>query len=112
MFTIPQNRQPFEINPNSNLVGFHPTQQSKYLTSRLNKPFLSNRYNRSAFAPHSVSFQPRHQMTKYKFDYPIENVIMDKNIPPSLAIKINDAVEYDRFGNAYFTHHYLDQFCS
>jgi hypothetical protein len=48
-------------------------------------------------------------MSNMQIDYPIENVLIDGDIPSSIAIKINEAVEHDRFGNTYYTHHYAYQ---
>jgi hypothetical protein len=37
----------------------------------------------------------------------VEDVVFDGNVPSSVAIKVNEAVEYDRFGNQYYTHRYV-----
>lgn len=44
--------------------------------------------------------------SRIELDYPIENVLIDANIPSSVAIKINDAVEKDRQGNPIHIHRY------
>ena len=41
-----------------------------------------------------------------ELDYPIENVLIDANIPSAMAIKINDVIEQDRFGNRHRIHRY------
>lgn len=45
-------------------------------------------------------------LSRLELDYPIENVLIDANIPSAMAIKINDVVEQDRLGNAYRVHRY------
>ncbi|CAF3148730.1 unnamed protein product [Rotaria sp. Silwood2] len=109
---INRNRRPIEISRNSTLVDF-PRGLNPRLNQRLqnssngfNRPFLSNRLNRSSFVPRLVPFQSQNKIFNYAIDYPIENVLIDENIPSSMAIKINEAIEYDRFGNAYYNHHY------
>lgn len=44
--------------------------------------------------------------SRIEIDYPIENILVDANIPSSVAIKINDVVEKDRLGNAFRVHRY------
>ncbi|CAF4755176.1 unnamed protein product, partial [Rotaria sp. Silwood2] len=105
---INRNRRPIEISRNSTLVDF-PRGLNPRLNQRLqnssngfNRPFLSNRLNRSSFVPRLVPFQSQNKIFNYAIDYPIENVLIDENIPSSMAIKINEAIDYDRFGNAYY----------
>ncbi|CAF0911836.1 unnamed protein product [Adineta steineri] len=45
-------------------------------------------------------------VSRLELDYPIENVLIDANIPSAIAVKINDAVERDRFGNTHHVHRY------
>jgi hypothetical protein len=45
-------------------------------------------------------------VSRLELDYPIENVLIDANIPSAIAIKINEAIERDRLGNAYHIHRY------
>jgi hypothetical protein len=45
-------------------------------------------------------------VSRLELDYPIENVLIDANIPSAIAIKINEAVEQDRRGNTYHIHRY------
>ncbi|CAF1492360.1 unnamed protein product [Rotaria sp. Silwood1] len=103
-----RNRRPFQINRNSTLIGFPRDLNTRLHNSSysFNRPFFSNQLNRSFFKNRLLPFQADRQISNYKFDYPIENVFIDKNIPSSIAIKINEAVEYDRFGNMYHNHHY------
>ena len=44
--------------------------------------------------------------SRIELDYPIENVLIDANIPSTVAFKINDAVEKDRRGNPVHVHRY------
>jgi hypothetical protein len=45
-------------------------------------------------------------VSRLELDYPIENVLIDANIPSTMAIKINEVVEQDRLGQAYHIHRY------
>ncbi|CAF0938976.1 unnamed protein product [Adineta ricciae] len=72
--------RPLRISPNSTLISF---------------PSHAIQHDISTFrqGPHS-------QFVNYEYDYPIENVVIDGNIPSSMAMKINRAVERDRFGHS------------
>ncbi|CAF0839281.1 unnamed protein product [Rotaria sordida] len=115
-FLTPMNRyrRPFPIKPNSTLVGFsqrNPShlrfnQQLQNSSYNFNRPFFSNQLNRPFFKNRLLPFQSQNKISNYEIDYPIENVLFDKNIPSTMAIKINEAVEYDRFGNTYYNRHY------
>ncbi|UJR21974.1 hypothetical protein I4U23_025042 [Adineta vaga] len=69
-------RRPLRISPKSTLIGLPSN--------------LIQRTNR---------FQSPGQFMSYEYDYPIENVVIDGNIPSSIAMKVNRAVEQDRFGH-------------
>ena len=109
---INQSRKSFVINPNSALVDFNSDQDQRvnrqllHPSFRLGRSFLPRKYNQSSFMPLSTRFRSQNHGSKFEFDYPIENVFINEAIPPSTAIKINGAVEHDRFGNAYHTHRY------
>jgi hypothetical protein len=45
-------------------------------------------------------------VSRIELEYPIENVLIDANIPSAVAIKVNDAVERDRLGNNHIIHRY------
>jgi hypothetical protein len=45
-------------------------------------------------------------VSRLELDYPIENVLIDANIPSAVAVKVNQAVERDRLGNAFHVHRY------
>lgn len=98
-----QNRQPFQTNPNSTLVGFPGSAQQR----NRNQPSSFDRFRhlkppfRSSFTPRPPQFSSRNDVSNYEIDYPIENVLINGNVSQSMAIKINEAVERDRFGNAY-----------
>ncbi|CAF1681243.1 unnamed protein product [Rotaria magnacalcarata] len=44
--------------------------------------------------------------SRLELDFPIENVLVDTNIPSAIAIKINEAIEKDRLGHAYHINRY------
>lgn len=97
---VKENPPSFPINPNSTLVGFPPN-PLKRASQAMNFGRPRQPLQPSRFTPRS-----RNMMSNYKIDFPIEDVFFDENIPSSMAVKINEAVERDRFGNAYFNHHY------
>lgn len=55
--------------------------------------------------PHSLS-DDDDNASRLELDFPIENVLIDANIPSAMAIKINEAVEKDRLGHAYHVNRY------
>jgi hypothetical protein len=108
-----QNRPPLTINPHSNLVGFptgiysHINHRSQTLPSRfLAQQEYFRQRNRLPLSTRLSSFRPRATHSNFELDYPIENVIVDENIPSALALKVNEAIDYDRLGNAYYSHRY------
>ncbi|UJR27226.1 hypothetical protein I4U23_008522 [Adineta vaga] len=64
----------------------------------------------TSFPQRGSSFRtPQHDddtLSRLELDYPIENVLIDANIPSAIAVKINDVVEQDRLGNNYHVHRY------
>ncbi len=92
-----RNRRQVNIIPNSTLIGFpsRRTQQSQF--SRHQHPFTSR----------LLTFRQPTKIHNFQFDYPIENVLINGNVPSSIAIKVNEAVEHDRFGNKHYNHHYV-----
>ena len=103
-----QNQRPFEVDPNSNLIGFpaERNRQSQYPLSSRNRLAFSRFQRPPPFATRLPPFRSQANNPNLEFDYPIENVLVDGNISSSTAIKINEAIEHDRFGNAYYTHRY------
>ncbi|CAF1673975.1 unnamed protein product [Rotaria magnacalcarata] len=97
-----KHRELFPIHSDSNLVGFPPNQYRRVRntsyglqrTTHQNQPYRS------------LPYPSRNNLSNFEIDYPVEDVLIDENIPSSIAIKINEAVEYDRFGNAYRTQRY------
>jgi hypothetical protein len=89
-------RPPIKISPNSTLIGFppDPNEQLHIPSSLPNRPSFPRQQNRTL-----SSYQPR----DFEYDYPIKHVLIDGNIPSSIANKINKAVEYD---NGYHTQPY------
>ncbi|CAF1511745.1 unnamed protein product [Adineta ricciae] len=87
-------RRPLRISPNSTLIRF---------------PSHAIQHDISTFPQGPNRFAPSHsQFVNYEYDYPIENVVIDGNIPSSMATKINQAVERDRFGHSQqIKHSYL-----
>lgn len=96
-----EDHYPFPVNPNTTLVGF-PARRDR-------PPRMFSRSTRRTFPSRYFGSGSQTNRSQYEIDYPIDRVIVDDHISPSIAIKINDAVEYDRFGNAYHTHRYAYQ---
>lgn len=92
------------ISPNTTLLGF-PQNQNR-TPSFPTRSFFTPRQNQSSYPTRLYPSQVQTQLPNIQVDYPIENVLIDENISPSIAFKINDAVEYDRFGNIYHKQHY------
>lgn len=100
MFLNPnETRFPFPVNPRSTLVGF-PSRTNQRPTMPL--PPIARPF-RSRFS----SFRPRNNVPPFEVDYPMSDVLVDDDIPSSIAMRVNDAVEYDRFGKAYRRHRYI-----
>ncbi|CAF1355501.1 unnamed protein product [Adineta steineri] len=95
---IYRERPPLRISPHSTLIGL-PTNLNRQLHNPSSRPVRSSFTQRSN-RPHS-SFQSRNHFSNYEYDYPIEDIIIDKNIPSSIAMKINQAVEQDRVGSSH-----------
>ena len=94
-----RNRRQVNTIPNSTLIGFpsRRTQLSQFSTRQ--HPFTSR----------LLTFRQPTKTHNFQFDYPIGNVLIDENVPSSIAIKVNEAVEHDRFGNKRYNHHYVYQ---
>ena len=67
----------------------------------------------NAFNDHLSSFRSQSNynhnadsVSRLELEYPIENVLIDANIPSAVAIKVNDAVERDRLGNNHVIRRY------
>jgi len=101
---IKGNRPPLRISPNSTLVGFPPSPNRQ--SSWLGRSSFLPQQNRPPFPTRLLPSRPQTNISNIQIDYPIENVLIDETVPPSIAIKINEAVEHDRFGNSYYTQHY------
>lgn len=99
-----RNQYPMRRSPNTSLVDF-PVNQNRRLAWPGNSSFTPRR-NQSSHPTHLFPSRTQPKLSNIQIDYPISNVIIDGNIPSSIALKINDAVEYDRFGNVYHTQHY------
>jgi hypothetical protein len=94
-----RRRQPFIINSNSQLVGFPRSQN--FLPASFN-PRPSFPVRTPALTPRP----PRTNISNLEIDYPIENVVTNEDIPHSMLMKINEAVEHDRFGNTHHSRHF------
>ena len=79
--------------PNDSSSGMNNNQQPMYKPSDF-----------QSYQPGAASHRSRLEL-----DYPIEDVLIDANIPQTMAVKINDVVEQDRLGNAYHIHRYTFQ---
>ena len=94
-------------NPPSSFPGFPSGGDSRApsnpQTNTFNFPNNSQPNNSSKSRP---SNDHDENLSRLELDYPIENVLIDANIPSNMAIKINDVVEQDRLGNAYRVHRY------
>jgi hypothetical protein len=111
-----QNNSSTAMNSN----GFRPTpfnsmippntSSSPFVTSGNQNPNgISNQQNAPTSLVPSTRSQPINNddsLSRLELDYPIENVLIDANIPSSIAIKINDVVDKDRLGNIHHTHRY------
>jgi hypothetical protein len=86
------------INSNSQLVGFPRSQHF------LPASFTPRPQPRRPFLTRPPPSQTN--ISNLEIDYPIENVFINENIPSSMAMKINEAVEHDRFDDTYYTHRY------
>jgi len=82
-------QQPFRVNPNSTLVGFPRAQRFSQFRPNFPRRFLPSRQ--------------QNVISTRNFDYPVEDVILEGHIPSSLATKINEVIEHDRYGQIY--HH-------
>jgi hypothetical protein len=98
-----RKRRPFIINPNSQLVGF-PRNRHFQPASFVRPTFNPRQQTRPSFPTRPP--RPPVNISNLEIDYPIENVFINENIPSSIAMKINETVEHDRFGNTYNTHRY------
>ncbi|CAF3217141.1 unnamed protein product [Rotaria socialis] len=97
-----KHRELFPIHSDSNLVGF-PTNQ--YRRAR-NMSYGLDRTTHQNQPYRSLPYPSRNNLSNFEIDYPIEHVLIDGNVPSAIAVKINEAVEYDRFGDAYRTQRY------
>jgi hypothetical protein len=102
-------------NPQSSFPGFPPGMNTKSLfpPSNVQTNDSNNVVNpqQGTLSKRSPSFRNQlnnhdDNVSRLELDYPIENVLIDANIPSAVAIKINDVVEQDRLGNAYHIHRY------
>lgn len=89
-------------NPPPSFPGFPSGGTSSAIVPSPNYPNNSQRDN----PPRSRPANDDENLSRLELDYPIENVLIDANIPSAMAIKINDVVEQDRLGNAYRVHRY------
>jgi hypothetical protein len=102
-------------NPQSSVPGFLPGMNPQSLPSTSNLPPSDSNnlvnpqqgpFTKSVSSFRNESNNNDDNVSRLELDYPIENVLIDANIPPTVAIKINEVVEKDRFGNAYHIHRY------
>jgi hypothetical protein len=98
-----------QTSPQSSVPGFPPGMNLQPSSNvQTNDPMNSQQ---GTLSKPSSSFRNQlnnhdDNVSRLELDYPIENVLVDANIPSAMAIKINDVVEQDRLGNAYHIHRY------
>ena len=96
----------FNNNPTGNLP------QPYAMENRNGPPAMPMNNGNSSFNERMASFRSQSNRnnddshSRLELEYPIENVLIDANIPSSMAIKVNDAVERDRLGNNHIIRRY------
>ncbi|CAF3573691.1 unnamed protein product [Rotaria sordida] len=112
----PMNRlqSVLKTNPQSSQDGFPLDMNSKSLPStqvpRMNNTNNPMNIQQESLIKHIPSFHNQSydddNVSRLELDYPIENVLIDANIPSAMAIKLNEIVEQDRLGKAYHINRY------
>ncbi|CAF1267797.1 unnamed protein product [Didymodactylos carnosus] len=65
----------------------------------------SERMSRLMARPHEQNYN--NNTSRLELEYPIENVYVGPDISPSVAIKVNEAVDKDRLGNHYHVQRFI-----
>ena len=104
----PSAPPPPQNNPQQPFTGFPPGLNSQPTNVQTNDPINPHQgiVSGRSSSYRSQSNNQDDNVSRLELDYPIENVLIDANIPSAVAVKINDAVEQDRLGNAYHIHRY------
>jgi hypothetical protein len=109
------SRPPAANNRSMSFRGFPPGMNPQSLPSTpgpsMNNPNNSMNNPQRSLTRRMDSFQNQpnnndDNVSRLEVDYPIENILVDANIPSAVAVKINETVEQDRLGNAYHIHRY------
>jgi hypothetical protein len=103
-----QPSAPPQNNPQQPFTGFPSGLNSRPSNAQTNDPINPQQgiLSKPSSSFRSQSNNQDDNVSRLELDYPIENVLIDANIPSAVAVKINDAVEQDRLGNAYHIHRY------
>ena len=106
--TNPTAPPPGTTNSQPSLHGLLQGTNTQQSQSTSNLP--TNTQQNSSTKPTST-FNPNRSnnddnVSRLELDYPIEKVLIDADIPSTVAIKINEAIEQDRLGHAYHIHRY------
>ncbi|CAF0755965.1 unnamed protein product [Adineta ricciae] len=99
-FFAAMNANPVSTNTQPNSVNFQPGSNSQMPSTNDFSAYMSTQQ------PSSLPQRDEDTISRLELDYPIENVLIDANIPSVIARKINDAVEQDRYGHKYHVHRY------
>ncbi|CAF1005076.1 unnamed protein product [Adineta ricciae] len=108
-FFAAMNANPASTNTESHSANFQPGSNSQKPSTNDSNGYMSTQQPTSLPRGATSFGTPQRDedtVSRLELDYPIENVLIDANIPSVIARKINDAVEQDRYGHKYHVHRY------